>query len=78
MKSAVAEVGELPYVIRFGGWHDGDNHKPGRGWYFVCRSCGRIGLGQLLPASARRRWETHRCTSATSSSAAPRKGVSRG
>jgi hypothetical protein len=44
--------------IRFGGWHNGDNHKPGRGWYFIC-SCGHVGLGQLLPASAQRQWKKH-------------------
>lgn len=44
--------------IKFGGWHDGDNHKPYRGWYFVC-ACGHVGKGQLLPESARRQWKKH-------------------
>ena len=46
-------------VVRFGGWHNGDNHKPGRAWYFIC-SCGKVGLGQLLEASAWRQWGKHR------------------
>lgn len=45
-------------AIEFGGWHKGDNHKPGRGFYFMC-SCGKIGLGQILPASAERQWKKH-------------------
>lgn len=44
--------------IKFGGWHNGDNWKPGRGWFYVCR-CGRVGLGQLLPMDAARRWRDH-------------------
>jgi hypothetical protein len=52
--------------VRFGGWYDGDNHKTGRGWYFVCGGCRAIGLGQLLPESARRDFAKHarRCPSA--------------
>lgn len=45
-------------ATKFGGWYDGDNYKPGRAFYFVC-SCGKIGLGQLLPASAIRQFEKH-------------------
>lgn len=44
--------------VKFGGWHRGDNHKPGRGFYFFCR-CGQVGLGQVLPASAMRQWRKH-------------------
>jgi hypothetical protein len=55
-----ALVDERPVVrIKFGGWYDGDNHKPGRGWYFVCR-CGHVGLGQILRQSAIRQWDKHK------------------
>lgn len=62
-RTALATDDPRPLVeIKFGGWHDGDNHKPYRGWYFVCR-CGEVGLGQLLPENARRQWKkhAHRC-----------------
>ena len=45
-------------ATKFGGWYEGDNRKPGRGFYYVC-SCGKIGLGELLPASAHRAWKKH-------------------
>lgn len=45
-------------TIKFGGWYEGDNHKPGRAWYFVCR-CGQIGMGQLLQFDAVRSWKKH-------------------
>ena len=49
-------------IIKFGGWYDGDNFKPGRAWYYVCDECREIGLGQLLPQSAQRAYEKHaRC-----------------
>lgn len=59
-------MSDRPRAIKFGGWYDGDNHKPGRGWYFICR-CGKIGLGQLLPASALRAYRKHarRCPAST-------------
>lgn len=68
----MSTVEALPAVrIKFGGWYDGDNHKPGRGWYFVC-CCGHVGRGQLIQQSAWKQWLKHeaRCEVARARSAA--------